>query len=551
MAAAAQTASPAKARKEAAAGKLEIHPEFKPQNSAEFSAAMADPIWRLSNLYWITTKGDDGETDLRVKFKPNRAQRRLINRLWHRNIILKARQLGFTTFVCILWLDYSLFGRGNTRAGIIADTDPNAEIIFRDKVRFSYENLPVELREAMPLKRDSARELQFAHNNSSIRVSTSMRGGTIHYLHISEYGKICARFPHRAREVQTGSIPAVPKSGILVIESTAEGRDGDFYHKSKRAEAMYNAKKRLTVKDYRFHFYAWWEAPEYQMDPRGVIITDEDHEYFDEVEQIVEAERGIPLEINMRQRAWYVATRDSEMSGDEALMWQEYPSFPEEAFQVSTQGTYFYKQLTQARKERRIKERIGLVPGIPCWTFWDIGNSDGTAIWVIQKIGMEFRCIRFYEAWGEPYSHAVTWLQGLGLVFDRHYLPHDADHERQGQRDNKSPRMMLEDLMPGQRFDVVPRIEDVNWGIQQTRDVFPMLYFDETECKPGIIHLENYRRKWSEQQARWSDQPDKTGGHSEAADALRQFAQAWHNGQINIAPPPGKKKKRENNWKTV
>jgi hypothetical protein len=61
-----------------------------------------------------------------------------------------------------------------------------------------------------------------------------------------------------------------------------------------------------------------------------------------------------------------------------------------------------------------------------------------------------------------------------------------------------------------------------------------MVYFDESECKDGIDHLDNYKRRWNERQVCWSSEPDKTGGHSEAADALRQFAQAYAGGMINV-----------------
>jgi hypothetical protein len=153
----------------------------------------------------------------------------------------------------------------------------------------------------------------------------------------------------------------------------------------------------------------------------------------------------------------------------------------------------------------------------------------------MQRLGMEWHVVRFKEGWGEPYSFYVQWLQKQGLTWATMYLPHDADHKRQGQNNNKSPKEMLEELMPGIVFEIVPRIDDVNWGIQQTRDVFPMLYFDETECKDGIAHLDNYRKKWNTQQVRWSDEPDKTGGHSESADALRQFAQASAGNMINVS----------------
>lgn len=524
---------------------MSTFPHIELLNPEQLTEALADPMWRLNNLYFITAKEDEDGNGLVVRFRMNEAQRRLAENLWFRNIIPKARQLGFTTFACILALDYCLF-TPNFQAGIIAHTDGAAKKLFRDKVLFAYERLPEALREAMPLKKQSAEELQFA-NNSSILVSTSMRGGTMQFLHISEFGKICARFPHRAREIVTGSLPAVPSSGIVMIESTAEGRDGDFYKMTMRAKALAEEGRQLTSKEYRMHFFPWYEGPDYRMDPEGVIVTDKDHEYFDKLE----AQLGITLGLD--RRAWYCATRDGDFSGDEQKMWQEYPSTVDECFQVSSEGCYFTKQLTQARKEGRIT-RIPVMPGVPCFTFWDIGNSDGTAIWVIQRIGNEWRCIHFIEGWGEPYSHYVSEIQKLGLIWDTMFLPHDADHVRQGQSSNKSPRQMLEELMPGVRFEIVPKIDEVNWGIQQTRDVFPMLHFDTLRCKEGIVHLENYKKRWNERQAVWSDQPDKAGGHSEAADALRQFAQAYTGGLINISRGPSvssARGRRGKSWRTV
>lgn len=178
-----------------------------PSNAQELARCLADPEWRLFSgcLYKIMVKGDDDDDATVLPFQPNHAQRRFVTRLWHRNLILKARQLGFTTLIAIRWLDHALFN-ANQRCGIIAQDREAAEAIFRDKVKFGYENLPAQIRERFPLERDSASELLFAYNNSSVRVATSMRSGTIHRLHVSEFGKICAKFPDKALEVVTGSI---------------------------------------------------------------------------------------------------------------------------------------------------------------------------------------------------------------------------------------------------------------------------------------------------------------------------------------------------------
>jgi hypothetical protein len=505
------------------------------QAAAELARNLADPMWRLCNLYRIIIKGDEDEEGLVIQFKPNRAQRRFLARLHHRNIILKARQLGFTTLICIAWLDHALFNP-NSRCGIIAQDRETAEAIFTDKVKFAYDNLPDALKAAMPLTKCTTSELRFGHNNSMIRVATSVRGGTYHRLHISEFGKICAKYPDKAKEVVTGSIPAVPLSGVLVIESTAEGREGEFYEMTQRSIALHQAKKELTARDYRFHFFPWWQAPEYRMPADSVIITDKDREYFEALEAKMECT------IEPDQRAWYVATRNADFPSKPERMWQEYPSTPEEAFQKSTEGTYYVNELALARKQGRIT----IVPwekSIPVNTFWDIGLNDEMAIWFHQRIGMQDRFIRYYENSGETFSHYVSYMQGLGYVWGRHYLPHDGDTKRLGTVQNWTPKQMLEDL--GLRnIEIVERIDRVQTGIQMVRDVFGACWFDEKDCQQGLIHLENYRKEWDTRLAVWKDEPrhDKA---SNGADAFRQFAQGFQGGA------GGTYKRRKSSWRTA
>ena len=65
-----------------------------PDTPEELERCLRDPEWRLFSgcLYKIMVKGDskDGEEadTFTMPFRPNRAQRRFISRLWHRNIIL-------------------------------------------------------------------------------------------------------------------------------------------------------------------------------------------------------------------------------------------------------------------------------------------------------------------------------------------------------------------------------------------------------------------------------------------------------------------------------
>lgn len=511
-----------------------------PTNPEELERCLADPEWRLFSgcLYKIMIKGDDKiqsdgtieEADSFVlPFIPNRAQRRFLSRLWHRNLILKARQLGFTTLVAIMWLDHALFN-GDQRCGIIAQDRDAAEAIFRDKVKFAYANLPDELRERFPLAKDSASELLFKHNNSSIRVATSMRSGTPHRLHVSEFGKICANYPDKAQEVVTGSIPAVPTNGILIIESTAEGREGEFFAMVGQAEKNHASKKKLTPKDYRFHFYAWWQEPKYRLDSRTVHLTREEMAYFDKVEVVVKAQMGQTIKIDPDQRAWYVATKRADFSGAEEKMWQEYPSFPAEAFQISTVGNWYAKDMITLRK----RGGITTVPvlDVPVNTFWDIGNSDGCAIWFHQDLRGEDRFIGYYEGHGEDLRHYVAEMRKTGHLFGHHFLPHDADHKRLSDY-NRSTKQMLQDLMPGEKFRIVPRITELVTGIYQVRKHMKCAYIDEVECTQGIQRLEGYRKRFNKAEKRFTDEPDKSNGCSEGADAFRQWAQAKELGMLD------------------
>ncbi|UOH16922.1 terminase [Acinetobacter sp. NyZ410] len=500
----------------------------------ELEKLLSDPWQRLTSgfLYQILIKGDEDTEGLKAPFMPNEHQLDFMNNLWYRNIILKARQLGFTTLIAIYYLDCCLFGEGNIRAGMVAQDRDSAEKLFRDKVKFAYDNLPPEIKERFPLARDSASELLFAHNNSSIKVGTSMRSGTLQYLHVSEYGKICAQYPKKAKEVKTGSIPAVSPNGIVIIESTAEGDHGDFFDMTEIARNKKDSGKELSKKDYKFNFYPWHGAKEYQLDHQNIHITDKEHEYFDGIEQ------ECNVKITLDQRAWYVATRDSDFSGSSELMWQEYPSTPDEAFKKSKEGCWYTEQFLKVRKEGRICT-LPIRTDVPVNTFWDIGNSDGTAIWFHQRVGMQDLFIDFAEGWGEPYEYFVKIMQSKGYLWGKHYLPHDGAHARQGESKNLSPQQMLKNLGLT-NVEIVPRVSELLHGINQTRNALMNdVWFDVDRCKNGLTHIENYTRKFNAHAQTYTSEPVKSDGHSEASDAFRQFAQVRDQiGRVAKKSPP-------------
>lgn len=515
----------------------DISVDFIPTTAEEWELALSSPRWRLfsGNLYKIMVKGDDDTEGHVLPFIPNQAQRDFLADLHFRNVILKARQLGFTTLIAILWLDHALF-IADQRVGIIAHSLDDAATIFRDKVKFAFNNLPEEIKGRFPLARDSAKELHFAHNNSAIRVATSMRSGTIHRLHISEMGKIAAKYPEKAKEIVTGSLPAVPLTGIAIIESTAEGQSGEFYDIATRAEKLAqliegNPERELGDTEWRFHFFPWWRDPAYRIDPQGTQITNADAAYFAQVE----IEMGCDL--SPGQRAWYVAKRENDFSGDGEKMWQEMPSTPEECWRKSTEGTFYAPQLARAR----VDGRIGIVrhvEQIRVNTFWDIGAGDGTGIWLHQYVGTQDRFLRYIEGWGEGYAHYIRILRETGYIFGAMFLPHDATHKRQMDDRIAAPIDMLSALAPDWSWQIVPRVETLQHGIDLTRSKFANAWFDEEGCKAGLDHLSLYRKKWNARLGVWGNEPEKLEGHSEAADSFRQWAQGFDPSVINQRQRP-------------
>ena len=464
-----------------------------------------DALWRLnSGMYQILVKDTAGNPTGQMPFKLNRMQRKFIRNLHYRNIILKARQLGATTLVCIMWLDYALFNT-NVRCGIVAQDDTAATAFFRDKVKFAYENLDPEFKKQYQLSMNSANELRFEHNNSSIRVATSFASATLHRLHVSEYAKICNKYPDKANEVVIGTIPTVPENGVIIIESTGEGAEGDFYTRVKKAHALQQEKRVLTSKDFQFHFFPWMDDPTYSMPDTGMQWSPELDKYFADIE----AEMSVTL--SAEQKAWYASTLENSFGGNVMQMYSQYPSTPDEPFFVSNEGNYYRSEMANVRKEGRICRIPKL--DVPVNTFWDIGNSDGCAIWFHQQVGMEDRFIGYYEAHGEKLGVYIKELQDRGYVYNKHFLPHDASHKRLSDTNESIAEMLA--ALGVRNIEIVPKVTDLNSGIQIVRTNFPSAYFDVVDCKEGMEKLDNYKKKWNSRDGRWSDEPSKANGCSE------------------------------------
>ena len=445
-------------------------------------------LWRLSNLYHIQDKSGN-----EILFNLNWAQQQLFDREWHQMLVLKARQLGVTTYFSINFLD-DCFWYGNTNAGIIAHRKEDAEDIFKKKVKYAYDRMPQWTRTFNSATNDRSGELAF-ENGSSYRVSTGFRSGTYQRLLVSEFGKICAKSPDVAKEIVTGSLNTVSSDQVIAIESTAEGREGYFYEFSRQSEALALSGTILSPMQQRFFFFPWFDEPGYRESSKEIVVQKETNEYLDYIEN--ERKRKIDED----QRRWY--DMKQRMLGD--AMKQEYPSTPKEAFESANEGLYYGAQISKLRAN-------GCVCNVPyddsniVHTAWDIGLDDFTSIFCFQvnRAG-QISIINFYENWDEGASHYADWLNKLKYRWGRHILPHDAMKRDAGAKTTYLDH--LKPLLDGKYVVLNIKECDKFEGIQTVRSMLSRCVFDEQKTAKALKHLEAYKKVWDDRLGCYKNTP--------------------------------------------
>ena len=454
-----------------------------------------DKLARLRDGFY-RIKGKDGRV---IPFRMNKDQEDFILNRHGMDVVLKARQKGFTTVIQLDMLDDCLF-IPNTSCGVIAHNLNDAKAFFADKIKFAYDRLPDEFRAEVAAvhevdkldEQDAADSMKFG-NGSSLRVGTSLRSGTLQRLHVSEYGKLCAKYPEKAREVRTGAFNTVQAGQSITVESTAEGQSGDFYKMCQKAEALDLEGKPLTPLDFKFHFSPWWTSEEYRLNPEGVTITAEMAKYFAKIEG--EADTTL----DDWQRAWYVKKAEQQ-EGD---IKREFPSTPKEAFEASIEGAYLSTQMRKMRQQGRIC-RIPILDA-PVYTTWDLGYDDSMTITFWQDVGMERRAIDYYENSGEGFGHYAAVLSEKGYNYSEHHMPHDAEHHMLNVAG--TTRKQEAEKAGIRPITVHKRISTELDGIEATRRFLPNVYIDEERCERLIWCLDNYRKDYDEKHGTYKSKP--------------------------------------------
>jgi hypothetical protein len=485
---------------------------------------LANRVWRLTHLYWI--RNEDGT---RVKFTLRPAIALLFKTMHVRNIILKARQLGFTTFISVLFLDTCLFNN-NVQAAMIAHRMDSAKNIFETKISYPYDNLPADIKARIPLKRApsghdeySKTEIQFAHG-SGIQVDVSVRSGTYQLVHVSEYGILSARNPKRAYEVKTGTLETAHKNALVFVESTAEGAMGEFYDMWDTAS---NHEGPLGPYDYLSHFFAWFQNPEYVLEPRYVQIRPKDEAYFETIERYWHQHGKPELTLTDEQRAWYVSKNRKLKSAILA----EHPSTPAEAFQASTLGTYWAAQLYELQLSN--PPQITDVPWdrrAPVYAFWDLGDVH-TAILFVQFIQNRIHIFDCYEdntGLGIPAYAKMIQSLPYNIPKDGHWAGPDiwGSNAKSMQTGKATIDIARENGIDFRKVEE----HAVSDGIEQARGMLSLAWIDRTRCAVPLKMWRRYHKQLDEMVSTedrpvFIDRPAK-GPENHFADALRHLAMA-------------------------
>ena len=302
-------------------------------------------------------------------FIPNQPQKRLRDKIMElrekgepvRIIILKARQMGFSTYT-----EADCFHQTVTNkmfnSTIIAHEEQASQNLYNMFKRY-YENLPDVL---TPMrKRNNAKELLFENPTSddlekrrnpglqsSVKVATAKntatgRSQTINYLHASEVA-----FWDNPKETFTGLLQCVPRTAnsTVIMESTANGVGDYFYDMWQNAVAGKN--------DFVPLFFPWFDMDDYKIEfideeERQKFIEEVEYTFKDQEGRIVYTEeKEIMMEHNvsyeqLKWRRWCIA---NNCGGDVEQFHQEYPCTPDEAFIASGRPRFAVSVLKQYRK---------------------------------------------------------------------------------------------------------------------------------------------------------------------------------------------------------
>ena len=462
-----------------------------------------------------------------------------------RIIVLKSRQQGISTLWLLSFIDDAITMESMS-IGLMSQGKAESKTLFQ-RTRVALENLPSNLVKVLGVQviKDNSEAISFS-NGSKMYIQTSFRSGTLQRLHISEMGKISAKYPEKARETKAGSLQAIAPGNTVVVESTAEGRKNEFY---KMWYEAYDFVGTRTPMDFAPVFLSWVDDPDCAIDvPQRIDKEAED--YFIKCEREVSKLKGEEITLTDRQKWWWVAKK-RELPED---IFQEYPATPDEAFAAVRDGAYYARHYTNHIKDKQeawcdgdevviggVKRRGGCNhgyalwdPKLPVYASCDLGRND---MWVTTYFQVhadldgrrEWRIIGEYHNSGEDISHYVNESKSRPWLVEKWYLPHDAAVTDLSQ--SKSRADIFRAL--GCRVRVLAKTTSVVNDIEVVRANIPQMWFDRDQCEYLIEAMYSYSKEWDAKLGAWKPTP-LHDEWSNAADSLRYMVMGYDGG-VGIA----------------
>jgi hypothetical protein len=265
----------------------------------------------------------------------NAEQKRFERERSGRDIVIKPRQIGFSTLELARDLQFAVVNPGVNVQVVVHDAGMKDQLFLNLRVMGEC----LKRRGLLPKTRYSTKtEIVFADTGSAVRIvesgstekaaSSKGRSGTIHRLHATEMA-----FWGAAAETWNALSAATPDTAEIVIESTANGAGGLFYE-------MVQAARRDEGR-YKPHFFPWYDHANY----RAIVYPDFDPLPRDKWEEKLRA-----LGCTDTQIAWWRSKFGSVDIGPDKTL-QEFPVDADSCFRVAGRQ-YFAPDVIDAMMER-------------------------------------------------------------------------------------------------------------------------------------------------------------------------------------------------------